>query len=273
MNANQSPIEKQAAGKQNAFTIMNNVRDHCKQSDAKVRLMFVLATYCNREGICWPSNETLMQKMGRKKRMIQKWLAELKADGEISVLKSGAGRDKRRKISLTRYILSTHVHNSQHFSTLKVHSASACLDVQCPPSKTCQNIHSEHPTLSTRGTHHLALRAANGETSVSKYTAEEREKLQSFRRILSDRDPRWLPVNAYSEGVSQALELVNAAAMKALCEAAALLTANGEDDGDFTWRPTGEGFTCYLPTPNKGSGKWALVRLIQCNREELPLCE
>ena len=58
MHASYSNDEKQPA-KQGAFTIMNNVRDYCEQSDAKKVLLFTLATYCDGKGICYPSNETL----------------------------------------------------------------------------------------------------------------------------------------------------------------------------------------------------------------------
>lgn len=263
MEPNQPNDEKQLR-KRNAFTIINNVRDHCKQPPAARHLLLVLATYCNRGGVCWPSNDRLMHVTGLSRARVNYWLSWLKKAGDIQILKSGAGRNQRRKISVSRYItvLTPSDRKGIASETFK-HIASETL-----------NNHSEQPTLSTRGTHHLALRAANGAVSVSKYDAEEREKLKVFRGILSNKDPRWLPIDRYSDAVREALELVpNATAMKALCEAAAILVANGRDEDNFIWKPTGEKYECYLPKPNKGSAKRTLVRLIQCNRDNLPLCD
>jgi hypothetical protein len=123
----------------------------------------------------------------------------------------------------------------------------------------------------TESPHHRALRAANDASSVSNYDFEEQEKLQCFRQILSDQDPQWLPVNKYSDRVGDALALVDLESAKALFEAAARLVANGQDEGSFTIRATGEEFECYLPSPNKRTGKRTLVRLIQCNRDNLPV--
>jgi hypothetical protein len=58
MKSTESKNEKQPA-KRSAFTVMNNVRDYCEQSDAKKVLLFTLATYSEGKGIYYPSNETL----------------------------------------------------------------------------------------------------------------------------------------------------------------------------------------------------------------------
>jgi hypothetical protein len=103
MHANEANDEKQP-GKRSAFTIMSNVRDHCEQLDrAKKLLMLTLATYCNRDGICYPSNETLVKATRIPERTIRRKLSELKAEGELQVLTPGIGRDKKRIISLKRY--------------------------------------------------------------------------------------------------------------------------------------------------------------------------
>jgi len=230
MQAN-DPDQLTQPRKQTAFTLMNNVRDYCEQTGAKRLLMFVLATYCNRKGVCWPSNETLAAKMHIHGRTIQRLLSQLAKAGEIQILKHGAGRNQRRYISLSRY---TQIIVMGDEGDEKTRQSSVVFkhDTYCHP-----NSHLEQPPLSTRETHHFALRAANGALSVSKYDSEEQQKLKPFREILSAQDPRWLPINKYSVRVSQALELVNNAdAMKMLCEAAARLVAEGLDSGSWCVR-------------------------------------
>ncbi len=82
---------------------MNNVRDHCGQPDARKLLMFTLATYCNAEGKCFPSNETLAGVTRKSRRTVQRMIKQLAADGELEVLEPGVGRDTKRIIALKRY--------------------------------------------------------------------------------------------------------------------------------------------------------------------------
>jgi hypothetical protein len=86
----------------NAFTLMNNVRDHCEQSDAKKLLLLVLATYCNGDGICYPSNKKLSNVTRKSRRTVQRMLKELAADGELEILSHGGGQTKR-VLCLVRY--------------------------------------------------------------------------------------------------------------------------------------------------------------------------
>jgi hypothetical protein len=126
-------------------------------------------------------------------------------------------------------------------------------------------------TLPMEGTHHLALRAADAADSFSRYDEEEKEKIQCFHQQLSDNDWDWLPVEKYSDRVSDALALLpDLETAKVLFGAARILVSKGEDEGTFTFNSTGEQFECYLPLPNKRTGKRTLVRLIQCNRDTIP---
>jgi helix-turn-helix protein len=89
--------------KQSAFTIMNNVRDLCEQSDAKKVFLFTLATYCNGDGICYPSNHELVRTTRKSERQVQRMLKQLEAAGDLEKLTSGVGRYQKRIISLKRY--------------------------------------------------------------------------------------------------------------------------------------------------------------------------
>jgi hypothetical protein len=89
--------------KQSAFTVMNNVRDHCKQPDAKKVLMFSLALYCNADGTCHPGNRTLAKAINKSQRTVKRMVKELAADGELEILTTGGG-DQKREIRLTRYV-------------------------------------------------------------------------------------------------------------------------------------------------------------------------
>src|SRR5215469_9777739 len=88
-----------------AFTIINAVRDRCQQAPAARHLLLVLATYCDlRSGICWPSNDRLMSVTGMSRSAVQRALRRLVKTGDIQMLRSGAGRSQRRKISLGEYV-------------------------------------------------------------------------------------------------------------------------------------------------------------------------
>jgi hypothetical protein len=82
---------------------MNNIRDFCDQSDAKKLLMMVLATYSNGDGLCFPGNLALADAMNKSGRTVKRMLKELKADGELEILRPGIGRGQKRIIRLTRY--------------------------------------------------------------------------------------------------------------------------------------------------------------------------
>jgi Helix-turn-helix domain len=134
------------------------------------------------------------------------------------------------------------------------------------PDKVKENKENKKSTPPTEESHPRALRAAEDADSVSNYDFEEQEKLQLFRQILSDPDPQWLPINKYSFRVSDALAVWDLDDVRRICEAAAMLVAEGRDESNFTVRNTGEQFDCYLPKANKRTGKRTLVRLLQCNR-------
>jgi predicted ArsR family transcriptional regulator len=103
MDDNEPADEKQER-KRTAFTVMNAVRDLCKQPPAKKLVMLTLATYSDGDGICYPSNKKLADNVGTSERTIRRRLAELKSEGEIEVIGKGkGGRNQLRVIRLTRY--------------------------------------------------------------------------------------------------------------------------------------------------------------------------
>jgi hypothetical protein len=240
----------------NAFTVINNVRDYCQQPDVKRWLLLILATYSDGKGICWPSNRKLMRVTGKSERTIRRMLRQLEATGEIKVLSSGAGHKQKRILSLSRY----------------VKPAITVTPLNRPRSlgEMSLNNHSEQPTPLTEYSHHRALRAADAEDSFSKYVEEEKVTLRLYHQYFSDVDDLWLPVLKYSDRVREALELLpDLETAKLFFDAVRFLVNNGEDYSRLTWKPTGDTFECYLPAPNKRTGKRTLVRLLQCNRDEI----
>jgi hypothetical protein len=103
MNGNDSQNEKQPR-KPNAFTVMKNVRDMCKQPVSKKLLMFTLATYCDLDGICWPGNRTLAAATGMSESTVKRLLRVLHEERELQILTPGIGRDTKRFIHLKRYV-------------------------------------------------------------------------------------------------------------------------------------------------------------------------
>lgn len=139
--------QNESKGKPNAFTIINNVRNNCKQPVSKKLLMLTLATYCDRDGICWPRNDTLVSNTRQSERTIRRMLKQLAADGELEILTPGRGRDQKRIISLKRYALP------------KPDKVVTCLNRPRPLGKVSRNNHREQPTkqntLKGRYTHGL----------------------------------------------------------------------------------------------------------------------
>jgi hypothetical protein len=145
MEPTDSQNEKQQP-KRNAFTVMKNVRDMCKQSDARKNLMYALATYSNPDGICYPGNRALVQATRKSERTVRRMLKALAADGELEVLTKGAGRDQKRIICLKRYV------ENRTTGEIKPDKALSPLNRTRPLGKTSQNNHRNcqtHPTDDT----------------------------------------------------------------------------------------------------------------------------
>jgi hypothetical protein len=133
MHATDESRQKQSE-KRTAFTVMNNVRDYCKQPASKKVLMFVLATYCDHDGVCYPKNETLARAACVSSRTVKRLLRELAADGEVEILAPGIGRDKKRILCLRRY------------AARKGDKAVSPLNGTGSLGKTSRNSHGEQPT-------------------------------------------------------------------------------------------------------------------------------
>jgi hypothetical protein len=76
----------------------------CKQSGHRLLFMLALADYCNDDGVCWPSQDTLAKRLRCTDRGVQKMLAALIADGELILLEAGNGRGNTAEYSLPRYL-------------------------------------------------------------------------------------------------------------------------------------------------------------------------
>jgi len=139
MQSSNESNEKQST-KPNAFILIKNVRDQCKQTGDKRVLMFVLATYCDRNGVCFSGNETLAEKLHVASRTVQRLLSQLAKDAEIDILQRGAGRNQRRYISLKRY-LGTMTKGDELNEKTRHNSVVFKHDTCCRP-----NIQSEQPT-------------------------------------------------------------------------------------------------------------------------------
>jgi hypothetical protein len=153
--------------KQSAFTIMNNVRDHCKQSDAKKVLMYSIALYANADGKCWPGNRVLANAINKSQRTVKRMLKELAADGELEILTPGGGHQKR-VICLTRYVAIAPEMPIGGGDTQDVTGGVTPLHRQ-----TLHNNHREQPvpkknTFKVRYTHGAQTTSKNGEVFEGK---------------------------------------------------------------------------------------------------------
>ncbi len=86
------------------YKLMSNLRDRCKQPYPEKCFLFTLGTYCDRDGTCYASSETLAEKMGVSPSTSKRMLRKLIADGEVEILEPGVGRSKKRVLRLTRYL-------------------------------------------------------------------------------------------------------------------------------------------------------------------------
>ena len=194
MNPNQTRQAEQLKSG-NAFTVINNVRDHCQQPDVKRWLLLILATYCDRKGICWPSNRKLMRVTGKSERTIQRMLKELEAVGELKVLSSGAGHKQKRILSLSRYA--------------KPVIAMTPLNPTRSLGEMSLNIHSEHPVhfSKEKSTHHLLRKVVRfpffeGEELVLEEAANA---VHFYNKKL--RRHGWQAVRKLSPAVEQVLDI------------------------------------------------------------------
>jgi hypothetical protein len=193
METNDGSKAKQAS----AFTVINNVCDHCKQPPARKLLMMVLARHCDRDGKCFPNNKTLATKLGVSDSTIHRFLRQLAKDGEFEILRSGRGRDQRRYIRLTRYVGIS--------APDEIKGVIAVTPSNVSHSDT-QNNHSEQPTHLKMNTH-VSLKRAGVSFDLSGYSEEERHLIDIYHRLVWQKDKRWSPVDTYTDEVSKALAL------------------------------------------------------------------
>ena len=163
MKSNSVPNESKQ--KRSAFTVINNVRDNCKQSVSKKLLMLTLATYCDGDGKCFPSNATLATVTGISERTIRRMLTQLVADGELEKVTPGlGGRNQKRVIQLKRYLTNPD-------------TAMATLTRPRSLGKTSLNSHREQPkvrtTRSVNGEHNNENTFREGTTHNMQATAKE----------------------------------------------------------------------------------------------------
>jgi DNA-binding Lrp family transcriptional regulator len=166
--------------KPSPFTVMNNIRDRCKQSDAKKLLMMILGTYSNGDGLCFPGNRALADAMNKSERTVKRMLKELKADGELEILRPGVGRDQKRIIRLKRYVAKPAT-----AMTPKGDKAMTPLNGTRSLGKTARNSQYEQPVLKknmikVRYTH--GLRA----TADSDLVFERKDKALQGKNKLQD---------------------------------------------------------------------------------------
>jgi Helix-turn-helix domain len=183
MRANHEIRETQPA-KRSAFTIMNNIRDHCDQPSEKKVLMFSIGLYANADGTCYPSNETLAIATRKSSRTVQRMLSELRADGELEILTPGIGRAQKRIIRLTKYVAIS-PEMPLGGGDIKGDTAMSCLNTTRLLGKTsCNN----HRNSQKKRTHH-SLRSAslNGVCVIEDeklLTGKEQAAIRHFNELL-----------------------------------------------------------------------------------------
>lgn len=151
---------------------MNSVRDLCAQPDAKKLLMLCLATYCNGDGICFPSNETLAANTRKSDRTVRRLLSQLAADGELEILAPGTGRSQKRIIRLSRYVA-------------KPDKALASLNRTRSARKTSRNIQGEQPIRNSqrRVDCHKSAKSTSAFSSFVPYPKTEEEMYRTLEQL------------------------------------------------------------------------------------------
>jgi hypothetical protein len=215
MEPNQSTNEKQPA-RRSAFTVMNNVRDHCGQPWARKSLLLLIATYANADGVCWPSNALLARAMHKTERTVQRTLTKLKADGELDVVTVGAGRKSKRIISLPRYAvtgvtLSTNV-NGKHDTAL------SCLNTTqlCHPNSYSEQPHSLKRREGLTPLSRKRDRGAPAIEGLDGLLEEQAEAVLYYNRQLVPIG--WLPVTKISPELEKALGIFDPEAIRELVD-------------------------------------------------------
>jgi Helix-turn-helix domain len=183
MEANNQHDEKQPA-KRSAFTLMNNIRDYCEQSDPKKLLLFTLATYCNGDGICYPSNKRLSDVTRKSRRTVQRMLKELVADGELEILSHGGGQTKR-VLCLRRYPEGGDAQMSRGGDAQMSRGV-----VTGSLGKTCQNNHREQP-VTAKGKGRMSPQSSDTDCFFPKvdYPDSEEEMAEMLERLGIQHEP------------------------------------------------------------------------------------
>ena len=83
--------------------VSTEVWKHCPLSGDRLLLMLALADHSNDEGICWPSQKSLSERIRCTERGVQKMIDALIVQGEVVLLRPGQNRGKSAVYKLAKY--------------------------------------------------------------------------------------------------------------------------------------------------------------------------
>ena len=101
------------------FKHINCVRDHSKAKGKAKFLLLTIATYCNDDGICFPSNKCLAQDTGIRPSHISRYLKEIPPYELIIVQKGGSQKGQKRQHTIYRIPDCSHIGDSQKLTITK----------------------------------------------------------------------------------------------------------------------------------------------------------
>jgi Helix-turn-helix domain len=78
--------------RKSVFNIYNSLRDTCYRPDTERLFLFLLATYCDADGHCFPGNEKLTKAAQLSERSVRRRVATAERRGDINVFMVGKER-------------------------------------------------------------------------------------------------------------------------------------------------------------------------------------
>jgi hypothetical protein len=84
-----------------SIKVMARVWENSQQSGGALLVMLALADFANDDGECWPKISVLAEKSRLGEREVQYLLPKLEAMGELRIIRSNGGRNRRHRYFVT----------------------------------------------------------------------------------------------------------------------------------------------------------------------------
>lgn len=136
------------------------------QSGDSLLLLLAMADFCDEDGICWPSQERLAERVRCSDRWIRALLKRLVLATDIAVIEQGGGRSKS-----TSYQLNNLYVNQEHKSRINDETRNSKSRITVPEKEELSDTNPEHSSINVEHcvprNHHRTVREPSNEPSAN----------------------------------------------------------------------------------------------------------